>query len=150
ILDTLVSNYNVWTGAITYNSRAGKIFKDGHSPDITTLATFNIPSWAAGHTCHPRLRLDDHSTSKVSGSGLFDVFTSLAPATASTTGWGPGNQRDQFVGRQKAVRPNSGTAASYNVDPTTNGGSFPCDKWAGSQIGVEYVGVYDVDDIEWD
>jgi hypothetical protein len=151
LFDSLVSQYNVWSGAINYNSKAGKIFKDnGQHPDISTLVTFNIPSWAAGYMCAPRLRLDAKDSSKVSGSGLFDVFKSLAPATGSTTSWGPGNQRDQFIGRMKAVKPTTGTATSYFVDPTTNGGVFPCAPYAGKALGMEYVPVYDVDDIEWD
>ncbi|OCL06278.1 hypothetical protein AOQ84DRAFT_297289, partial [Glonium stellatum] len=80
----------------------------------------------------------------------FDIFTSIAPDTGSATGWGPGNQRDQFIGRHKAAKPTTGTATSYTMDPTTNGGVFPCAPYAGKALGIEYVGVYDVDDIEWD
>jgi len=139
---TTRSQYEVSTGAISYNTGVGKVIKTGGAAsDITTLVTFDFPADAAGKTCEFHFFLDGAQT--VSGSGLLDVFTSLAPATASTSSWPPGNQRDQHVAR---LAVSLGAEAAY-VDGFPNSiKSFPCPSgtWA-----AEFVGVYDVDDIEW-
>jgi hypothetical protein len=141
IVPTTISQYTVWTGAINFNTGAGKIFKNGLVSDITTLSTFNIPSAAAGRTCELHFVLD--STSTLSGSGQFDVFTSLAPATTSTTTWPSGNLRDQYVGRMTAVADGEATwTPGFPSVPT-----FPCP--AGQLLAGELVGTGDVDDIEW-
>jgi Ubiquitin 3 binding protein But2 C-terminal domain len=135
------SQYEVWTGAIHYKTAAGKIFKNGITTDITTLVTFNFPPESVGKTCEFHFYLS--TTSTVTGSGLFDVFTSLAPATGDTTSWPPGNQRNNHVGRLSAVL--GGEATFVSGFPNTIL-SFPCPAgtWA-----AEFVGVYDSDDIEW-
>jgi Ubiquitin 3 binding protein But2 C-terminal domain len=135
------SQYEVWTGAILFNTGAGKIFKDGQTTDITTLVTFDFPVASQGKTCEFHFFLDSVAT--LSGSGLFDVFTSLAPAVQDTTSWPPGNQRNEQVARLSAVQP--GEATYVDGFPNTIQ-SFPCPvgTWA-----AEFVGVYDVDDIEW-
>jgi hypothetical protein len=136
---TTISQYNVWTGAIDYDTASGKIFKNGISPDITTLVTFELPAASQGLTC----AFNFYEPSTPGGSGLIDVFTSLQPATGSTTSWPPGNQRNQDVGRLDAQSP--GNAIWVAGFPNTVQ-SFPCPTgtWA-----IELVGVYDVDDIEW-
>jgi len=138
---TTRSQYEVWTGAIQYDTGVGKIFKNGVTSDITTLLTFEFPAAAAGSTCEFHFYLD--GTATLGGSGLFDVFTSLAPATADTTSWPPGNQRDQNVARLSAANP--GEAAYVAGFPNTIQ-SFPCPN---GTYAIELVGVYDVDDIEW-
>jgi Ubiquitin 3 binding protein But2 C-terminal domain len=141
---TTISQYSVYTGAINFNTSTGEIFKtDGPPPssDITTLVTFNLPTASAGQTCAFHFNLAPGST--LSGSGLFDVFTSLQPATQSTTSWPPGNQRNNQVARLQAA---IGEATYVSGFPNSVQ-SFPCPSgtWA-----IELVGVYDNDDIEWD
>ena len=101
LLPSVTSQYQVWTGAVNYNINHGKIFKNGQSSDITTLLTFNVPAFAAPQYCEFHFFLDNSAT--VSGSGLFDVFSSSAPATQSTTTWPQGNLRDNYGGRLQAV-----------------------------------------------
>lgn len=140
IKPSFLSLYNVGTGAIDFDVANGKIFKadtDG-GKDITTLVTFDFPAASNGKTCYFSFDLD--TTATLTGSGLFDVFTSLQPATADTTSWGPGNQRNQNVGRMKAAVGAQATWVAQFLHP------FPCPT--GTQ-GYELVGVYDNDDLEW-
>jgi len=142
ISPTTISQYTVWTGAIKYNVQYGKIFKDGHTSDITTLVTFDIPSAAQGKQCTFHFSLD--STATLTGTGVFDLFTSQAPATHDTTSWPSGNLRDNQVGRLKAVL--NGEATFLDGFPTA-GESFPCPY--GYELAGELVGTGDADDIEW-
>jgi Ubiquitin 3 binding protein But2 C-terminal domain len=140
---TTISQYSVYTGAIDFDTPSGKIFKtDGPPPssDITTLVTFDLPAASAGQTCAFHFNLAPGST--LTGSGLFDVFTSLQPATESTTTSPPGNQRNKPVGRLQAAI----GEATYVSDIPNSVQSFPCPSgtWA-----IELVGVYDTDDIKW-
>ena len=136
------SQYDVWTGAILYNTTNGKIFKNGITTDVTTLLTFEYPAATAGLQCEFHFYLDPTAT--LAGTGTFDVFSSLAPATQSTTSWPPGNQRNQFEGRIQAAEPGEAiflpgygnTAQLYNC-PT------------GQTLGMELVPTGDYDDIEW-
>jgi hypothetical protein len=142
VLPTTISQYTVSTGAINFNTPNGVIFKNnGQSSDITTLITFNFPLEAQGKTCSFHFFLNPSAA--VSGSGLFDVFTSLAPATHSTTGFPPGNQRNQQVARMQAVLPGEATYDPNIPHPIQ---SFPCPSgiWP-----IELVGVFDVDNIQW-
>jgi hypothetical protein len=140
---TTISQYSVWTGAVKYAVEFGKIFKDGHTTDITTLVTFDIPSAAQGKQCTWHLALD--STATVTGTGVFDVFTSLAPATQDTTTWPNGNLRDNNVARMKAV---VGGEATFLDGYPTAGKSFPCPY--GYKFAGELVGTGDNDNIAWD
>ncbi|KAH7396068.1 hypothetical protein BKA64DRAFT_675246 [Cadophora sp. MPI-SDFR-AT-0126] len=143
IKPTTRSQYEVWTGAVHYNTPNGKIFKDGHSSDITTLLTFDFPAATYGKTCEFHFVLASEATSKLSGSAQFDVFTSLAPATHSTTTWPSGNLRDQHAGRMQAYLPGE---AQWLEGFPTYGKSFPCPS---GTLAGELVGTGDVDDIEW-
>jgi hypothetical protein len=131
----------VWTGAIDYNTGVGKVFKDGQTSDITTLLTFDFPAASQGMTCEFHFYLD--GTAQLSGSGLVDVFTSLAPATAGTTSWPSGNQRNQQVGRLSAANPGEATYVAGFPNAIQ---SFPCPQ---GTYAIELVGVYDQDDVEW-
>lgn len=142
ITPAVISQYEVWTGAVHYNTPNGKIFKDLQKPDITTLLTFDMPSSLQGLTCEFHFYLDAAST--LSGSEQFDVFSSLAPAAGSTTTWPQGNQRDQYIGRMAASVPGEATWESGFPQLWK---SFPCPF--GEQLGAELVGVSDQDDIEW-
>jgi hypothetical protein len=144
IRPTITSQYNVWTGAVRYNTPNGKIFKDGRTTDITTLLTFDFPAASAGKMCSFQFDLSSDPTAIVSGTAQFDVFTSLAPAHRSTTTWPSGNLRDQHFGRMTARR--DGEATWVDGFPTF-GKSFPCP--AGQTYGGELVGTGDVDHIEW-
>ena len=141
VAPTTISQYAVWTGAINFGTPWGKIFKNGQTSDMTTLVTFNFPAASAGETCAFHFSLDNSAT--FTGSGLFDVFTSLAPATETTTSWPPGNQRNDQVARLQAVVNEKATYVSGFPNSVQ---SFPCpsDTWA-----IELVGVYDTDDIKW-
>jgi hypothetical protein len=143
ILPAAVSQYDVWTGAIRYASGAGKIFKNGKTTDTTTLLTFNFPAASAGRTCAFHLYLDPTST--LTGAANFDVFSSLQPATHSTSTWPPGNQRNNHLGRMKAAL---GAEATVLAGYPTAVGGFPCPA-AGTVAGYEYVPTDDVTDIEW-
>jgi len=138
---TILSQYSVWTGAIRFNTRKGKIFKDGTTSDITTLLTFHFPSSSVGRTCKFYFVLGRGSTA--SGSRQFDVFRSNAPAPGDTAGWPPGNQRGPHLARLEAA--NSGQAKWVDGPPNSIK-SFPCPigTWA-----AELVGVGDKDNIQW-
>lgn len=141
----ITSQYNVGTGAINYNTKVGLISKSptNRGQDITTLVTFRIPAaWSSYNTC--RIVFTSAATSTVSGSGRADAFLSLAPATASTTSWPPGNLRDIHVGRLLAVR---GAEATW--EQSYLGPDIPCDELAGKVYGGELVGVYDSVHITW-
>jgi hypothetical protein len=139
------SQYNVGTGAITYDTGVGLVSKSptNGGQDTTTLVTFNIPAaWSSYSTC--RIVFTSATTSSVSGSGRADVFTSLSPATQSTASWPPGNLRDIHFGRLLAA---PGTEATW--EQSYVGPDIPCADLAGHAYGGELVGVYDTDYITW-
>jgi hypothetical protein len=143
IFPIVTSQYNVWTGAVNFDTPRGLISKTGTTPDITTLATFKVPNEWAGRTCELVFTLNG-PTDSATGSQRADVFTSLAPAVTDTTTWPQGNLRDQDFGRFVAVPGGSATWEQiFNGAP-----QFPCP--AGQLLAGELVGVYDVDHIEWD
>jgi hypothetical protein len=141
-----IFNYDVGTGAIQCGPPGGLISKstsnNGH--DITTLATFVYPPESTGKNCALHFYLGPDSG--LSGSQKIDVFTSLQPAPGCTTGWGPGNQRNQHLGRWQAQL--NGWASwveSYGGELTY---PTPC-KPAGTVEAFELVGVYDNDYVSW-
>lgn len=143
LLPAVVSQYDVWTGAIRYASGAGKIFKNGKATDTTTLLTFNGTSATAGRTCAFHLYLT--STSTLTGAANFDVFSSLKPAAKSAAAWPPGNQRNIQLGRLKAAL---GAQATVLAGYPTAVNGFPCPA-AGVAAGFEFVPTDDVTDVEW-
>jgi hypothetical protein len=144
IRPTRTSQYDVWTGAVRYSEQRGKIFKNGRTTDVTTLLTFDFPAESDGKTCSFHFDLSSDPAANVSGTGQFDVYISLAPATRSTTTWPSGNLRDHHIGRMRA-QPNA--AATWVAGFPTFGQAFPCP--AGQTYGSELVGTGDVDHIEW-
>lgn len=136
------STTEVWTGAVHYNTTNGKIFKNGKTTDITTLLTFTVPAATAGLMCEFHFYLDP--TANVSGTGTFDVFSSLAPATHSTTTWPNGNLRDTYGGRLKVSKPGD---AVFLAGYGNEGQLFPCP--ASATYGAELVPTGDADDIGW-
>jgi hypothetical protein len=143
ITPTALSQYSVWTGAIQYNTGYGKIFKNGKTTDVTTLLTFTYPAASAGKTCTFHLYLA--STSTLTGAKAFDIFSSLQPATYSTTTWPPGNQRNIQLARVSAVLAGEVT---YLAGYPQTAKSYPCPA-AGTVAGYEFVPTDDTTDIEW-
>lgn len=139
-----VSQYDVWTGAVRYQTLNGKIFKDGKTTDVTTLLTFEFPEASNGKTCSFQFDLTRDSSAKVSGTGEFDVYISQAPATTSASTWPSGNLRDHHIGRMTAK---ANAPATWVSGFPIFGQSFPCP--AGQVYGGELVGVGSVDSIEW-
>jgi hypothetical protein len=137
------SQYEVWTGAIEYNTGTGEVFKNGITSDITTLLTFNFPASLAGMTCEFHFYLDPTAT--VSGTGEFDLFTSQAPPTQDTTSWPSGNLRDQYAGRMQTYAPGE---AAWVQDIAAAGKVCQCPDTA-MLYAVELVGVGDVDEVAW-
>src|ERR1700743_3094134 len=118
---TALSQYSVWTGAIAYNTGKGKIFKNGKTTDVTTLFTFTYPAASAGKTCTFHLSLSAGST--LTGAPAFDIFSSLQPATKSTTSWPPGNQRNIQLARLNA---GLGAEATYLAGYPQVAKSYTC------------------------
>jgi len=138
-----VHNYNVWSGALTYNPTYGRIRKTGYSPDITHIATFWFPWYLKGRHCRINFYLDQYSIN--TGSKKFDIFTTLQrPPQHSTTSWPPGNQRDQHWGRRRAHRPGFATVVPGYPNKAYN---FPCPY--GKYKSYEFVGVNDKVHIRW-
>lgn len=141
----IVSQYNVFTGAVTYNTGKGYIFKaPGTSPSITTLLAFTFPADTAGKMCSLRFPLD--GTAVTTGSQRAQVFSSLKPAEQTTDTWPDGNLRDQHQGD---LFLESGVGASWEATygPYAQE-SFPCP--AGSKLGLELVGRWDSVEVSWD
>jgi hypothetical protein len=143
VVPTSTSQYNVWNGATTFDTGVGEVFKDGKSPDITTLVAFDIPAAAAGKTCRFRFLLSPAAT--VTGSGEMDVFSTFAPPTHSTVQWPPNNNRNQELGR--LIVSNDNVESTYSTDIPAVGFSYPCP--APGPYGIELVGVNDEDYISW-
>lgn len=141
IRPSFISQYEVSTGAVHYQSPQGKISKNnGKTTDISTLLTFAIPDEAQGKTCS--FHFDAVDT--VSGTGVFDVFLSQKPASGNSESWPSGNLRDHHAGRMAAK---SGAEAKWVSGHPAAGQRFPCPP--AGKYGGELVGVGDVDHIEW-
>ena len=143
---TSISQYTVSTGAINFSTPRGLVLKTGTSDsDVTTLATFDFPPTLRGLRCRFVFDLSGDASAVVTGSARADVFTSLAPATGSTTTWPSGNLRDQHVGRLVA---DVGGEARWEQPVEGEAPVFDC-PW-GTSLAGELVGVYDAVRIEWD
>ncbi|KAF2177911.1 hypothetical protein K469DRAFT_732197 [Zopfia rhizophila CBS 207.26] len=144
-----LSQYTVSTGAVTYNTPTGRIFKNGHESDITTLVTFTFGPEFEGKTCEFVFELNSclHCNPGVpTGTAQFDIYTSIAPPDHSTTTWPQGNLRDQYLGRLKAVK--NGPATNVEGFQPVAGQKFPCPS--GKTLGGELVGAGDQVEIQWD
>jgi hypothetical protein len=141
-----ISLYSGTTGAITPNVAIGSATKTP-SGDITTLVTFSNPSLELPDTCRLRFHLDSSDTAVVlEGTKQVAVFSSLKPAPAGgSPGWGgPGNQRNQDLGRLELYKGGDG-----NVVYATGINGFPCPKKGSGPVGFEVVPVGDRDRVEW-
>lgn len=132
------------TGDIKYNSSHGLIYKGIGSmadSDVTTLVTFAVPEGWAGKKC--RLDFDLESDDVLSGSKTVDVFTSLTIVEHSSSGWSPGNQRDQYLGRFMI----DGSRSGKWIDTDDEVPRFDCP--ADEVVTWELVGVNDRVEIRW-
>jgi hypothetical protein len=141
IAPSAVSQFDVWTGAIRYASGAGKIFKNGRTTDTTTLLTFTYPTASGGRTCTFHLYLD--AASVQTGAKDVDIYSSLQPATTSTSTWGPGNQRNNQLARVAVSKPGDVT---YLAGYPQVAKSYPCPS---GTVGYELAPTDDTMDIEW-
>lgn len=139
--------YNVRTGAIAatdygYVSKASNNLGN----DVTTLVTFTYPKAAEGKKCQFGFYLDNSAT--VRGSKKLDLFSSSSPAPGPRDSWGPGNQRNNNLGRFNPVVGGFATTwdAKYSAFLTEK---TDC-RLAGTQEGFELVGVWDEDLVSWD
>ena len=140
--------YNVKNGAIS-SATTGMIEKStgNGGADTTTLVTFTYPEAARGKKCQFAFNFD--TTASASGSRKLDVFTTSGIAPGPTSGWGPGNRRNNHLGRLSAPAAFPGFAtwdATYGAYLTQK---INC-KAPNTKEGFELVGVYDVDYIWWD
>lgn len=139
--------YSVNNGAISAASSFIEIYKStgNGGKDQTALVTFTYPAAAKGRQCQLEFHLPGNANP--AGSKKIDVFSSIKPASDSANSWGPGNQRNNHIGRLSVV---VGGAATWDA---TYGPSLafktPCKK-PGTVEAFELVGVYDFDSINWD
>jgi hypothetical protein len=139
----VISRYHSINGAVEFNVNGGVIQRvQGSGDDISTLATFYIPSSAYGKQCSFGFDVD-YTVNFEPNPSQFDVFTSIKPAWADSATWPSGNLRDQQVGRMKlSAKP--GAATFVDGQPTA-AKTFPCP--AGNYIAGELVPVGDKVDI---
>lgn len=148
------SQYNARTGAVDFHTARGLVSRSptNGGADITTLVTFALDAQAYNaNTCQLVFDLSNNSSSSAAASGSLkaQIFTSLAPATASAETWPNGNLRDQELGSITVVaggraiwEHGSGPGASAN-------GIFPCSAIAGELMGSEIVPQGDSVEISW-
>jgi hypothetical protein len=145
---TALYSYDVGTGAIGAASSWAVVDKytsnGGH--DSTTLMTFTYPNAAEGKQCALYFYSNPDTQMSWTGSERLDIFSSNSPAPGKTSGWGPGNQRNNHLGRWKK----SGSAWA-DWEATYGGLSVaqPC-KPAGTYESFEIVGVWDNDHVSYD
>ncbi|KAF1926406.1 uncharacterized protein M421DRAFT_93964 [Didymella exigua CBS 183.55] len=156
------SIYHGQNGAIDYGVYRGEVSRsnwDGR--DNSTLVTFDLNGRTLPDTCFLHFWLEPNSQyndpargSFVSGTGLIDVFSSLQPAPKEgSEGWGgPGNQRNNPLGRVEANF--AGDATTLDSAPNQLSG-FKCPRvgdWnvKDGLVGYELVPVGDADSIRWD
>ena len=142
IFPTSISTYNVGTGAVTYKTTIGRVFKHptNHGQDYTTLGTYYFPPQYAGWNCEFLFDIGGYD-SLYTGSRKVDLFLSQKPATATTTSWPQGNLRDQHVARMEI---DAYTGRGKFIEGT--GGKFKCPM---GEYAGEIVGVYDEIDLYW-
>lgn len=146
---SVISRYEGFNGAITYNVARGEASKSGNGRDISALVTFDNTNLDLPATCELRFFLDATDANvQLSGTQQVAIFSSLKPAPAAgSTGWGPpGNQRNEDLGRFSLVRGGDGTLIAGQ---STKVRSFPCPRKGAGPIGFEVVPLGDRDRVEW-
>lgn len=112
---------------LNFNTGTVQIFTDSTTLDqVSTLVTFSLPAESFGKQC--TLHFIPQS---VSGSGQFDIFSSLAPASPTSTN----NQRNSFLIREQAF------VDSSPIPVDTASDQFPCPS--ATTFGIELAPVAD-------
>lgn len=157
-----ISIYHGSNGAIDYGVARGEVSRNNwDGRDNSTLVTFNLNGQTLPNTCFLRFWLEPGTQSSNpasgsfwSGTGLIDVFSSLQPAPVEgSKGWGgPGNQRNNPLGRMKVNY--NGDATVLDFAPNQLSG-FKCPQigdWnvKNGLVGFELVPVGDQDRVQWD
>jgi len=144
VLPKVTSTYHGFGGAVDYNVNQAIVSRHhgNGGRDTSTLVTFEIPAEYASKQCQFIFDMSA-SSSWASGSKEADIYTALAPVTASTSSWPQGNLRDGYVGR---LQTNVGGYSTVQAGPY---GKFPCSIAAGKIFGGEVVPVGDDDEISW-
>lgn len=145
---TVISQYSGTNGAITYNVNTGTATKTP-SGDITTLVTFENTSLDLPITCRLRFFLDSADSAIIlEGTKQVNIFSSLNPAAVQgSKGWGgPGNQRNQDLGRFALYKGGNG---DFVRGFPTGVDSVPCPKKGAGPVGFDIVPVGEVDRVEW-
>ncbi|OAQ62706.1 hypothetical protein VFPPC_14880 [Pochonia chlamydosporia 170] len=87
--------YDVSTGAIGPQTTTAKVEKNRNIHEKTTLMTFTYPTESTNKKCALYFYYDSVSWS---GTDKLAIYSSLNPAPGQTSGWGPGNQRNNQLG----------------------------------------------------
>lgn len=138
--------YSVHNGAIAAAPSLVKIYKsDGNGgKDQSALVTFTYPVASKGSQCQLEFHLP--AEANPSGSKKIQVFSSHKPAPSPTSGWAPGNQRNNHVGTLSVV---AGGAATWDfAQKSSLAFKTPC-KALGTVEAFEFVGVGGFDSINW-
>lgn len=120
------------------------VVKNGDQADETTaIVSFNIPEDAEGKKCQLHFELWE-DRDKSTGSQTLDVFT-YNNLPQETKALAEILERDEHAGRIKALtdRAEAQWILSYDGYPII-------DCPAGESIGIEYVGVGDAVEVQWD
>jgi hypothetical protein len=144
VLPKVTSKYYANNGAVDYDISQATVSRHtgNNGRDTSALVTFQIPAEYASKQC--QFVFDMSATSSwSSGTKQADIYTALAPVTASTTSWPQGNLRDTYLGRLEA---NIGGFSTIQAGPY---GKFPCSIAAGKIFGGEVVPVGDDVEISW-
>lgn len=157
-----ISTYHGSNGAIDYGVARGEVSRNNwDGRDHSTLVTFDLNDTDLPDTCFFRFWLEPDtkysnpaSRNIISGTGLIDVFSSLQPAPVEgSKGWGgPGNQRNNPLGRIKASFNGDATVLDFAPNQLSR---FKCPKigdWnvKNGLVGFELVPVGDQDRVQWD
>jgi hypothetical protein len=156
-----ISIYHGSNGAIDPSVARGEVSRNNwDGRDNSTLVTFDLNGKTLPDRCFLRFWLEPGtagsptSGSFWSGTGLIDVFSSLQPAPKEgSKGWGgPGNQRNNPLGRMKVNYNGDATVLDFAPNQLS---AFQCPKigdWnvKNGLVGYELVPVGDQDRIQWD
>ncbi|RPA85166.1 hypothetical protein BJ508DRAFT_412287 [Ascobolus immersus RN42] len=115
-LDPVWTQYNVQTGAQTWNTPEGLIRKNA---DITTIYTFDFGYSNVGKTCTFGFDRPYEST----GTKQADLFSVIGNPTSSTTGFPRQAPRNQYIARLQVG--NDLFGATTWISPS-QAPSFPC------------------------
>lgn len=150
-----ISIYHGSNGAIDYGVANGEVSRNNwNGLDNSTLVTFDLNGKTLPDKCFLRFWLEPNThDSYWDGTGLIDVFSSLQPAPKEgSKGWGgPGNQRNNPLGRMKVNYNGDATVLDFAPNQLS---AFKCPKvgdWnvKNGLVGYELVPVGDKDRVQW-